>query len=112
MPATEWTFDDCIDLLRSRPAGRPCCYWVKDKVPVPNPAKVHDVPILGKVTNFSQDVVVNAFQSTVKPYFENFIFDASDEQADQLIRKEFRDADTNSDGILSETQVGNLLRKR
>mmetsp|Transcript_72044 Transcript_72044/g.166893 ORF Transcript_72044/g.166893 Transcript_72044/m.166893 type:complete len:453 (+) Transcript_72044:50-1408(+) len=74
-------------------------------VPVPNPAKVHDTPLVGSFTSFAQDVVVDTYDwtagSAVK-YFKSV--------SDDSLKATFDQFDEHRTGMVSKKEVSKGLR--
>eukprot|EP00930_Biecheleria_cincta_P007310 TRINITY_DN10851_c0_g1_i2.p1 TRINITY_DN10851_c0_g1~~TRINITY_DN10851_c0_g1_i2.p1 ORF type:complete len:443 (-),score=110.49 TRINITY_DN10851_c0_g1_i2:58-1353(-) len=62
---TSTDFDGFKKLLQEFPARRDFVKWI-GPVPVPNPAKVHDVPLVGTFTELAQDTLVDTYSATAQ----------------------------------------------
>lgn len=76
------------------------------EITVPNPAKIHDVPLVGTATKLTQDVLYDTYDWTAGTCVR--VVGLVD---DQLLEKMFKEADTDEDGKLSRSDVAKLLRK-
>lgn len=110
MPGAELDFEGFQTLMDSDPEARNWLLWV-NVVPLPNVAKIHDTPAIGTVTHFGQDTVVNTWHKTVGAYLNNFVFGDTELEVEEKLRAQFREADTDKDGRLSEKEFANLLRR-
>jgi Ca2+-binding EF-hand superfamily protein len=64
-PAEDIDFEAFKTLLQEFPARRDFIKWF-GRVPVPNPAKVHDVPLVGTATELAQDTLVDTYSATAQ----------------------------------------------
>jgi len=73
---------------------------------VPNPAKVHDVPIIGTATKLTQDVCRDTYDWTLGACFRNFSSLPKDE-----VKAKFDEFDNNpKNGKLSKKELHRLMR--
>jgi Ca2+-binding EF-hand superfamily protein len=110
MPGPEMDFEAFCELYEEPDEGRASLHWVGEKVPVPNLAKIHDVPVIGKVTNVAQDLVVDTLQGTVGNYCRHFVMGGAQIEAEEAVRKQFQEFAAEHDGKLNDKQVAILLR--
>eukprot|EP00930_Biecheleria_cincta_P059092 TRINITY_DN44856_c0_g1_i1.p1 TRINITY_DN44856_c0_g1~~TRINITY_DN44856_c0_g1_i1.p1 ORF type:complete len:757 (+),score=110.31 TRINITY_DN44856_c0_g1_i1:140-2410(+) len=71
-------------------------------IPVPNPFKVHDLPIIGSVTSLTESMVSSIAGPVIKTAFGGF--------SEQQLEQKFKDADANCVGKMNAKQVATALR--
>jgi Ca2+-binding EF-hand superfamily protein len=74
-------------------------------IPLPNPAKIHDVPIVGAVTKTTSDVLYDTYDWTCGAAFRTAFPIGEDE-----LKETFKEADADADGKLSRKDAAKLLR--
>lgn len=111
MPMEELDFEGFCELMEEKQEARPSLHWVHDKVPLPNPARLHDAPVIGRGTRLGHDIAHDAWRHTVGAYLRNFVIGGNQPEEEEQVLQEFKDFDTDHDGILSEKEAANLLRK-
>ncbi|CAK0884307.1 unnamed protein product [Prorocentrum cordatum] len=75
------------------------------EIPLPNPAKIHDVPVVGAVTKTTQDLLYNSYDWTLGAACRT-VLTAGEEE----LREKFKEADADADGKLSRKEAAKLLR--
>jgi len=103
MEEEELDFDGFLQLLE--PKSRPVLTELKG-VPLPNPAKIHDVPLVGTVTELVQDVGLETYDWTIGAGFRAFA-----SYTDNELQEKFDEIDTSHSGRLDRTEISNVLRK-
>jgi len=74
-------------------------------IPLPNPAKIHEVPVVGAVTKTTQDVLCDTYDWTCGAACRTVFPTGEDE-----LKEKFKDADADADGKLSRKDAAKLLR--
>jgi len=93
-------FKDCI-----QPSSRDYLKWY-GRIPYPNIFKVHDVPILGTATQFTQDLVTDVYASTVATAWGTV-----SKIKDEDIKTCFEAEDEDKDGKLDKKELAKALRE-
>jgi Ca2+-binding EF-hand superfamily protein len=75
------------------------------EIPLPNPAKIHDVPVVGTVTKTTQDVVCDTYDWTLGGAVRTVLPMGKEE-----LEEQFKEADADADGKLSKKDAAKLLR--
>lgn len=104
LPAQELDFESFQKLLQEFPARRDFLKWI-GPVPVPNPAKVHDVPLVGTVTELTQDTLVEAYSSTAQAALRSLRKLPLTE-----LRTKFDQFDKDKSGKLEKKEQGEAMR--
>ncbi|CAK0899573.1 unnamed protein product [Prorocentrum cordatum] len=76
------------------------------EIPLPNPAKIHEVPLIGMATKLTQDVLYDTYDWTAGACVR--VVGLVDEVE---LERMFKEADTDEDGKLSRNDAAKLLRK-
>jgi len=74
--------------------------------PVPNPAKVHDLPLIGTCTSLTQDVLVDAYQWTA-----GAIYKRVKKTPETDLKAKFQELDADKDGAITKKDVAKGLRE-
>jgi Ca2+-binding EF-hand superfamily protein len=98
-PGEEFDFEGFKALLE--PKARP----MTTESGMPNPAKIHDVPVLGTFTQFTQDSVVGAYSYTVGAAMKKF-----KPPSDEVLKEKWDEIDTKKSGTLNKKDLAKVLR--
>jgi len=104
LPAEDIDFEAFKQLLQEFPARREFIKWF-GRVPVPNPAKVHDVPLVGTVTELTQDTLVDTYSATAQAAFRSLR-----KLPDPDLRAQFDLFDKDKSGKLEKKEQGEAMR--
>mmetsp|Transcript_69404 Transcript_69404/g.166400 ORF Transcript_69404/g.166400 Transcript_69404/m.166400 type:complete len:481 (+) Transcript_69404:76-1518(+) len=96
------SYDDFKALLATSP--RP---WTQEVfgLPVPNPGKIHDVPVLGTLTSLTQDAIIDSFDWTAGALSRTF-----SKQREEDLKLAFSEMDSDKDGCLTKAEFAKVMR--
>merc|ERR1712039_156750 len=83
-------------------------HWIGESrpVPIPNPAKVHDIPVVGNATLLVQDMLVDSYSWTAGAAYKYYRG-----RDDEVLKAKFDEMDMSKNGRLSKKEVANALRE-
>jgi Ca2+-binding EF-hand superfamily protein len=76
------------------------------EIPLPNPAKIHEVPLVGTATKLTQDVLYDTYDWTAGACVRGVGL-----VNETLLEQQFKEVDTDEDGKINRPDMGKLLRK-
>jgi len=85
----------------------PARTWTKELfgLPAPNPGKIFDVPVVGRVASLTKDVAVDSVDWTVGAIARNFT-----RVSEEDLQAAFNEMDSDKDGKINKQEVGKVMR--